>query len=71
MREAKDLDWTFFAPAAEIGPGEKKGRFRVGARKLIADASGHRQISHGDCADAFASEIEAGHYLKEITTAVY
>lgn len=32
LREAKDLDWTFFAPAAEIGPGEKKSRFRVGAQ---------------------------------------
>jgi uncharacterized protein len=71
LREAKDLDWTLFAPAAEIGPGEKKGRFRVGARSLIVDASGRSQISYSDYADAFVSEIEAGRYLKEIATAAY
>ena len=71
LREAKDLDWTFFAPAAEIGPGEKKGNFRVGSRTLIADASGHSQISYGDYADAFVTEIETGCYLKEIATAAY
>lgn len=71
LREAKDLDWTFFAPAAEIGPGEKTGKFRVGERNLIADASGHSRISYGDYADAFVTEIEAGRYLKEIATAAY
>jgi uncharacterized protein len=71
LREAKDLDWTFFAPAAEIGPGEKKGKFRVGARNLIANESGHSQISYADYADAFVSEIETGRYLKEIATAAY
>jgi uncharacterized protein len=71
LREAKDLDWTFFAPAAEIGPGEKKGNFRVGSRTLIANASGHSQISYGDYADAFVTEIETGRYLKEIATAAY
>ena len=71
LQDASDLDWTFFAPAAEIGPGEKKGQFRVGARKLITDASGHSKISYGDYADAFVSEIEAGHYLKEIATVAY
>jgi uncharacterized protein len=71
LRAAKDLDWTFFAPAAEIGPGEKKGNFRVGARNLITSASGRSQISYADYADAFISEIEAGRYLKEIATAAY
>jgi putative NADH-flavin reductase len=71
LREAKDLDRTFFAPAAEIGPGEKKGRFRVDARNLIADASGHSRISYGDYADAFVSEIAAGRNLNEIATAAH
>lgn len=71
LQEAKDLDWTFFAPAAEIGPGEKKGKFRAGSRNLITDASGHSQISYGDYADAFVTEIETGRYLKEIVTAAY
>jgi len=71
LRVAKDLDSTYFAPAAEIGPGKKKNRFRVGARNLIVDTSGRSQISYGDYADAFVSEIEAGRYLKEVPTAAY
>ena len=67
----KGSGWTFFAPAAEIGPGEKKGKFRVGARNLIVDASGRSRISYGDYADAFVSEIEAGRHLNEIATAAY
>lgn len=71
LRAAKDLDWTFFAPAAEIGPGDKTGKFRVGASNLIVDASGRSRISYGDYADAFVTEIETGRYLKEIATAAY
>jgi len=65
------FDPRALAPAAEIGPGEKKGKFRVGARNLIADASGLSRISYGDYADAFVSEIETGRYPKEIATAAY
>jgi putative NADH-flavin reductase len=67
----KGSGWTFFAPAAEIGPGEKKGKFRIGARNLIVDASGRSRISYGDYADAFVSEIVAGRHLNEIATAAY
>ncbi|HCE08385.1 MAG TPA: oxidoreductase, partial [Oxalobacteraceae bacterium] len=71
LRDAPDIDWTFFAPAAEIGPSDKVGKFRVGARKLITDAAGRSAISYADYADAFVSEIEAGSHPKEIVTVAY
>ena len=71
FKAADDLDWTFFAPAAEIGPGEALGKFRVGARKLIADAAGRSAISYGDYADAFVTEIECGAHMKEVVTVAY
>lgn len=71
LREAKDLDWTFVAPAAEIGPGEKRGQFRVGARTLISNADGRSQISYPDYADAFVDEIENAKYPQEIITVAY
>src|SRR5580692_10412922 len=43
-----DLDWTVFAPAALIAPGERTGVFRTGADTLLADASGNSQISAED-----------------------
>ena len=71
LRDASDLDWTFFAPAAEIGPGDKVGKFRVGVRNLISNEAGRSTISYADYADAFISEIENGSHSKEVVTAAY
>jgi putative NADH-flavin reductase len=71
LKNAPDLDWTFFAPAAEIGPGDKRGNFRVESRNLISNAEGRSQISYPDYADAFVSEIEHANYVREIITVAY
>ncbi|WP_035054091.1 NAD(P)-dependent oxidoreductase [Andreprevotia chitinilytica] len=71
LKAADDLDWTFFAPAAEIGPGEQRGTFRTGANSLISSADGHSQISYGDYADAFVAEIEQPKFVKQIATVAY
>jgi putative NADH-flavin reductase len=71
LRQAKDLKWTFFAPAAMIGPGEKTGHYRVGRKTLIADAAGNSKISYADFADAFVTELERAQYPQEIVTAAY
>lgn len=70
-RAASDLDWTFFAPAGLIGPGEKKGGFRVGARNLITDAAGNSQIHYPDYAVAFVDEIEQKLFHQDIATVAY
>lgn len=70
-RTADDLDWTFYSPAAEIGPGEKRGAFRSQANALLADADGKSAISYADYADAFVGEIEHSQYLKNIATVAY
>lgn len=66
-----DLDWTFYAPAAVIGPGEKQGNFRTQAKMLLADAQGKSAISYGDYADAFVSEIEQPRFVRQIATVAY
>jgi putative NADH-flavin reductase len=71
LRNASDLEWTFYAPAAEIGPGEKRGQFRVGARSLISNAEGRSQISYPDYADAFVGEIENARFVRAIATVAY
>lgn len=71
FRQANDIDWTFFAPAAEIGPGDKLGAFRVGTDNLISDATGHSKISYADYADAFVSELESAAHPKQVVTAAY
>lgn len=71
LRAAEDIDWTFFSPAAEIGPGEERGTFRVQARTFLADGEGRSRISYGDYAAAFVAELENHRYPREIITAAY
>jgi hypothetical protein len=70
-RTISDLDWTFFAPAASIAPGERTGVFRTGADSLIADAQGNSTISAEDYAVAFVDELEQGHFVRQLATAAY
>ncbi|MEM5368761.1 NAD(P)H-binding protein [Paraburkholderia azotifigens] len=71
LRAANDLDWTFFAPAALIAPGERKGTFRTGAGSLIVDAQGNSSISAEDYAIAFVDELEQGRFVHQLATAAY
>lgn len=71
LKQISDLQWTFFAPAAMIGPGDKKGQYRVGRNTLITDASGSSRISYADYADAFVNELERAEHPQQIVTAAY
>jgi hypothetical protein len=60
-RTGTTVDWFYLSPAASFGswnPGEKTGRFRLGADVLITDANGNSEISGADYATAFVDEIE-------------
>lgn len=70
-RTISELDWTFFAPAAMIAPGERTGQFRTGAGTLIADAAGTSRISAEDYATAFVDELEQGRFVRQIATVAY
>ncbi|SIT42958.1 putative NADH-flavin reductase protein [Paraburkholderia ribeironis] len=70
-RGVTDLDWTFFAPAALIAPGERTGKFRTGANTLLVDAQGNSRISAEDYAIAFVDEVEQGRFVRQIATVAY
>ncbi len=70
-RTVSDLDWTVFAPAAMIAPGERTGQFRTGAGTLIVDAKGESHISAEDYAIAFVDELEQGRFVRELATVAY
>jgi putative NADH-flavin reductase len=56
--EAKGLDWTYLSPAAEIGPGERTGKYRTTGDQFLADAKGRSFISFEDYAAAVLDELE-------------
>ena len=58
LRKEQDLDWTFLSPAALLEPGQRTGKFRLGADQLLTDAQGQSRISVQDYAVAMLDELE-------------
>ena len=54
----KSVDWVFLSPAANMAPGERTGKFRLGKDELIVDKSGDSNISVEDFAVAMIDELE-------------
>lgn len=52
-RASQGLNWTMLAPAPEIAPGARTGRFRVGTNSPVGDV-----ISAEDFAVAIVDELE-------------
>ncbi|TDD48793.1 NAD(P)-dependent oxidoreductase [Saccharopolyspora elongata] len=63
--------WTYFSPAAEIAPGERTGRFRIGGDQLITDADGRSRISFEDAAIALVDEAELPKFVQRRFTIGY
>lgn len=56
--EGDGVDWTFLSPAAEIGPGERTGRYRTTVDAFLADGQGRSFITYEDYAVAVLDELE-------------
>ncbi len=71
LYKTSDLDWTFVSPAAEIAPGERTGKFQVGADRLLTNEKGESRISAEDFAIAFVNEVETPQYIHHRLTVAY
>ncbi len=71
LRADRQLDWTFFSPAALIGPGERTGKFRLGGDQLITGADGKSSISYDDYAIALVDELEKPQHIRKRFTIGY
>ncbi len=71
LRADKQLEWTYFSPAALIGPGERTGKFRLGKEQLIKAADGKSSISYDDYAIALVDELETSHHIRQRFTIGY
>jgi putative NADH-flavin reductase len=67
---ASDIDWTFFAPALMIAPGDRKP-YRLGTDTVVFAADGSSQISAEDYAAAMLDEVEHPANRKSIMTIGY
>ena len=67
----EDVRWTFVAPALQMRPGERTGKFRVGPGIVIRDDEDKSEISMEDLAVAILDEIENPNYIRARFTAAY
>jgi uncharacterized protein len=70
LRES-NLDWTYLSPAGMIEPGERTGKFRLGATSLLSDEKGESRISAEDYAIALVDELENPHHIRRQFTVAY
>ena len=69
--QRSDVDWTSFAPAALIQPGERTATYRTATDQLVVDAAGNSCISAEDYAVALLDEVEAPRFKHGLMTAGY
>lgn len=71
LRQETQLDWTMLSPSAHIAPGQRTGKFRLGADQLLVDKSGESHISLEDYAVAMIDELEKPVYSRQRFTVGY
>lgn len=67
----RDVDWAYLSPPSLLEPGERTGRFRLGADELIVDAHGVSALSMEDLAVALLDEAEHPKHHRARFTAAY
>nr|WP_314073519.1 NAD(P)-dependent oxidoreductase [uncultured Roseococcus sp.] len=70
LRDERMLDWTFLSPSALFVAGERTGKFRLGADRLLVGPEGSR-ISFEDFAVALVDELETPMHIRERFTVGY
>jgi putative NADH-flavin reductase len=71
LRKEPSLDWSFLSPSADLFPGQRTGKFRLGTDQLLADAHGKSRISVEDYAMAMIDEVEKPKHIRLRFTAGY
>jgi putative NADH-flavin reductase len=71
LKAEKDIDWTFFSPAAFIEETPRLGHYRLGTDQLVVDDKGESRISFADYAIAMTDEVEQPKHSRARFTAAY
>ncbi len=71
LRSEQELDWVFLSPAAQLVPGERTGKYRVGKDHLLTNSAGESRISLEDFAVAMLDEAEVPRHSRQRFTVAY
>lgn len=70
LRRHPELDWSYLSPSAQMTPGVRTRRFRLGNDALLFDAKGDSRISVEDLV-AMIDEFEKPSHLRQRFTVGY
>ena len=71
LRQEPQLEWSFLSPSADLSPGQRTGKFRLGRDQLLTDANGQSRISTQDYAMAMLDEVETPAHVRQRFTVGY
>ena len=71
LRKEPSLDWSYLSPSADLSPGQRTGKFRLGKDQLLTDANGKSHISTQDYAMAMIDEVEKPAHIRQRFTVGY
>ena len=71
LQKEPELDWSYLSPSAEMKPGQRTGKFRLGNDQLLVDNTGRSQISVQDYAVAMIDELERPAHIRHRFTVGY
>lgn len=71
LRKETGLEWTFLCPSADLSPGQRTGKFRIGTDQLLQDVNKQSRISTQDYAMAMLDEVERPAHIRQRFTVGY
>jgi putative NADH-flavin reductase len=71
LRKENSLEWSFLSPSADLAPGQRSGKFRLGMDQMLKDATGQSRISVEDYAVAMLDEVEKPKHIRQRFTVGY
>jgi putative NADH-flavin reductase len=71
LRKEPELEWSYLSPSAELKPGQRTGKLRLGNDQLLVDATGKSEISVQDYAVAMIDELERPAHVRRRFTVGY
>ena len=71
LRKESGLEWSFLSPSADLSPGQRTGKFRLGTDQMLKDAKGESRISTQDYAMAMINEVENPKHIRQRFTVGY
>ena len=71
LRKETGLEWSFLSPSADLFPGPRTGKFRLGTDRLLTNAQGESRISVEDYAMAMIDEVEQPQHIRQRFTVGY